>query len=299
MTRFVIDSNGRTLELESTRFATDPAALDFALRNLGIVSIEPEPQGALGVRCNPSRMTEAAFAELMATICATVRLPIALSVFSNRWHRGPLIDADRTVARLLQLRAQTWRPDGRFLADRRRIGDLARDDPLRGILDLWRWLGGSFNPSVLTPVLKQRLNGKYVVASGSVGRRADLMFRDVGPGVLIYDQGWPGRTRGLRLQDQPDYLLGRHTLDTYREVMVEGEPRFDAVDLMICWPRKGRVRRTFRRLLLPFRNHDERIVLCATCADSAIDLRFRVDHPRECRVDHLVGGHEDESEAQR
>ena len=62
----------------------------------------------------------------------------------------------------------------------------------------------------------------------------------------------------------------------YREVAASGQPRLDAVDATIRWPRTAPRRHRYRRLLLPFdtrRGGGNLVLLSAPVADPSIDLR--------------------------
>ncbi len=60
----------------------------------------------------------------------------------------------------------------------------------------------------------------------------------------------------------------------YERVLHRFSPDLQAVDAFVRWPETGRVRRRYKRLLMPFRTYaGEAHVLSATVEDPTIDLR--------------------------
>jgi hypothetical protein len=107
-----------------------------------------------------------------------------------------------------------------------------------------------------------------------VSEEGKVLLRDVGWGYPWLDQRWVSRSRGLRMQDQPDYLLGSWAAEAYRCTAIDGVPRVEDVDAITVAPHLGQERIRYTRLILPVATRwGDRCLLGASVVDAAIDLR--------------------------
>ena len=158
----------------------------------------------------------------------------------------------------------------RFVRRPAQRAELDQSSPVLGLAAIWHELSGQFDMERMWRCLTGKLNQRFVVVSA----RADGMHvRSLGSGFSELSHYWP-TGQGQRLADQPDLDYGRWIEGAYREADAAQRPLVEAVDCDIEWPREGRRRHRYWRVLAPFRLDDgARIVLGATLVDTDIALR--------------------------
>ena len=115
------------------------------------------------------------------------------------------------------------------------------------------------------------LPGLYIVVQAV--EDGAIFFREVGWGYPWVDKRWVPRARGLRMQDQPDYLLGNWIAEAYRDAAAAGVPRLDDIDAITATTRLGRLRIRYSRLIVPVETRWGDRCLLGACHDPGIDLR--------------------------
>jgi hypothetical protein len=124
----------------------------------------------------------------------------------------------------------------------------------------------------LERLLHSGLGSRYVLVQ--VGDDGAVYFREVGRGFPWFEERWVSQARGLRMQDQPDYYIGRWAAQTYRMVARERAPTLDDIDAITDTPHLGRSRIRYTRLIVPVAAPwGESCLLGACVINPQIDLR--------------------------
>jgi hypothetical protein len=163
-----------------------------------------------------------------------------------------------------------------FKTATRGMNELSPLTPLGHLARLWQSTSRPIPADEIGQVLSHELNGRYVIVQAC---EDDAMyFQDVGHGFPWLEERWVARSRGLRMQDQPDYHLGRWAAAAYREAARSNDGRLDDIDAITIAPHLGRARLRYTRLIVP---------IAAKCAgpcllgaaeiNTGIDLR--PEHP--------------------
>ena len=160
---------------------------------------------------------------------------------------------------------------GDFLLRPRQRRHLAVDNPLKTLLDVW--VSGTRDVEQLVAIADRSLNGRYIVAAPGQPN-GDLCIMVGGRDFNLLGQDWLSRVPPLCIEDWPDVAYGRWVAQSYREAWRGHEPRLDDLDCFIDWPRIGRRRHGYGRLILPCLSASgSRALLGAMRYDSNIDLR--------------------------
>jgi hypothetical protein len=156
--------------------------------------------------------------------------------------------AQAAIARLVEL--TRLRDLSHKVAERPcRLDQLPEGSPLRGLLDLWAARGGRFDEAAFVAYASRRLLKRFLVVrqSGPGG----LVFDTIGHGLHVPDRDWFKSAVGRPIEEQPDTQYWRWVARIQRAALHADRPVLTDIDASIYWPSLGRVRRRYRRLLLP------------------------------------------------
>lgn len=182
--------------------------------------------------------------------------------------------AEAAIARLVKLTRD--REMTRHIAEKPcSIDQLAASSALRGLLELWVSNGGRYDASAFTEYAGRRLLKRFLIV------RQDwtdgLVFDTIGDGLHVPDRDWFRSAIGRPIEHQPDAPYWRWVAQIQRAALQANVPMVSDIDASIYWPGLGRVRRRYRRLLLPCRAPDgTRLLFSANSSDGRGALRGQV-----------------------
>lgn len=156
--------------------------------------------------------------------------------------------AGAAIARLVELTRQ--RDVSRHIAESPcSLDQLPEGSPLRGLLDLWVSRDGRFDETAFAGYASRRLLKRFLVVrqSGPDG----LVIDTIGEGLHVPDRDWFKSAVGRPIEEQPDTQYWRWVACVQRAALHSSSPVLSDIDASIYWPSLGRVRRRYRRLLLP------------------------------------------------
>ena len=199
-----------------------------------------------------------------------------LSFLGESWSHELVPSREEAVRRLVEsVSFTTPERAGDFLNLQRSPHELAPSSPLRALLDAWSECAGQYDRGRLDRLLREALKGRFVLFEANAGAPY-VQVKDVGEGLSMSASYWLSRTKGLRVEDQPDYAYGKWVAESYRQVLRTGEPSLEDVDAIIQWPQQPRMSYRYRRLVVPFQNGpSSTLLLSATVIDPDICLRGR------------------------
>jgi hypothetical protein len=182
--------------------------------------------------------------------------------------------AEAAIARLVDL--TRGRDFGRHVAEQVcSINDLPPGSPLRGLLELWASNAGRFDERVYFEYAARRLLKRFLVVRQN-GANA-LVIDRIGDGLHVPDREWFRSALGRPIEEQPDTPYWRWVARVQRAALQTNNPALSDIDASIYWPSLGRVRRRYRRLLLPCTTRDgARLLFSANSSESRIALRGQV-----------------------
>ncbi|MGH6815554.1 MAG: hypothetical protein ACREC6_07610 [Hyphomicrobiaceae bacterium] len=257
---------------------SDGDARNYLAINLGFAAVCLRG-ASIVVHVRPAILNEKALAGLMYWLSdqpSCRRIAAALYSDEGWQHRILGIGYDSVRLRLLHLiAAHRLFPDDAILRRVRAPESLPGTCGLRAALSLWSEIGSDPKPNRLDRLLTGPLRSHYVWINWSAC--ADrLLLTAVGEGVPACAKKTLAHMVGMPLDEQPDILYGRYCEDVYRDVAVRGQPLLEDIDALVTWPGYGCVRRTYRRLILPFGTPSGGCrLLGASFEDANIDLRLK------------------------
>lgn len=279
---FVFDDQGEMWDAKSRRLAevlqaTLPGEelLSYVIRNLGFVGVS-ESNGSVRLRLRPAVVSQAALGALLYWLHDRRIDRMLLSFLDGEWTHEMVRTSEEAVRRVLaHARFKPVDRDGDFLHQQRALQELPNASPLRALLDVWSDHSGRFDGDRIYPLLDKALNGRFVLFQANANSPT-LYVKDVGSGLGQSGGYWLTRTKGLRVEDQPDYAYGKWVAEAYRDVLETREPLLDDVDAVITWPQQPRVSYRYRRLIVPFDGGStSTLLLSATIIDPDISLRVK------------------------
>jgi hypothetical protein len=182
--------------------------------------------------------------------------------------------AGAAIARLVDL--TRGREFGRHVAEKScALDQLSAKSPLRGLVELWATNGGRFDRQAFFDYAARRLLKRFLVVRQSMAK--GLVIDAVGDGLHIPDRAWFSSAVGRPIEEQPDTSYWRWVARIQRAALHSNSPVVSDIDASIFWPSLGRVRRRYRRLLLPCTATDgTRLLFSANSSERRVALRDQV-----------------------
>jgi hypothetical protein len=246
---------------------------DYAVVNLGFIATNVYGQSAQ-IRLRPSFTADAAYDALYRWLLNRRFERIVLTWLDNGWQNEMLRSNQAALIRLDDLieEAKRQRPD-EFLS-RKLEGPSVRDpQAMQQLFRDWPNLAANLNEVEIRRILEPLLGHRYVVVRGQ--RDADkMLFSEFGGGIFANYDVWRSCAIGAPIEEQPDRLYGRWVANAYKEALQTNSPRLDQVDAIVCWPREGRLRMRYQRLIVPIKVSNQEVhLLGGSVVDDRIDLR--------------------------
>jgi hypothetical protein len=278
---YLIDDLGRVLRPTPRLQATFGTRLspveftDFLTRNLGWISLAiNKTECDLWLR--PSKVNEMALLAAVDELRDAAVGRYCVNWFGDEWSSEEFATANAAVSRIMSLvgGAHAHSRGEDFLRRPRRREHLLPDDPLKLLLDAWS--SGVRGAEQLATLADELVDGRYILA-GVDGPDSELCILAGGRDFNIIGRGWLSRVPRLRIADWPDVAYGRWVEQSYRDAWQGVEPMLDDLDCIIQWPKLGKRRHGYRRLILPCRaSSGSRLMLGAMRIDPHVDLRAQV-----------------------
>lgn len=255
---------------------TDQSFVEFGIRNIGYVQVNRLPTGRAVVKLRGRTVSPLALSNTSYWIhdhCPNRIMGEIFDEASRQFQLQVLGDKSTATQRLWGMCAKAdssapWRVARAPCS----LEALAPDSPLLVAISFWQEKARTFSLEPVRALLAREIGGRYMIVR--VDPRTDeLVIVEVGDGLPEFARSSLARCVGLRAQDQPDYDYGRSCAQAYREALARGEPVLEDVDAVVAWPGFGRMRRRYKRLMLPFTaGNGDRWLLTTTVQDPSIEL---------------------------
>jgi hypothetical protein len=182
--------------------------------------------------------------------------------------------AEAAIARLVKLTRD--REVSRNVAEKPcSIGQLPAGSPLRGLLELWASNGGRYDAAAFGEYAARRLLKRFLIVRQDAA--SGLVFDTIGDGLHVPDRDWFRSAIGRPIEQQPDAPYWRWVAQIQRAALRSNDPVVSDIDASIYWPSLGRVRRRYRRLLLPCTAADgTQLLFSANSSEGRAALRSQV-----------------------
>lgn len=245
---------------------------DHAVDVLGFVWFEALELG-YRIKLQPDRISEKAEAALYLMLAGQNIRRVLVTLVSDdgvgdNFYRSSVEAINGIGAAIAEKRNKRVR---RFAKQAAKLSSLERFPALRQLLEFYRSNGSVMEPSRLQAMASEKLQGRFLLVQH--GNDDALRIEALGPGYRGFDLQWSSRSRGTRIEDQPDLEYGAWLGQGYREALIERSPQIEVVDVIVYRPRLGRRRFGYRRLVLPYMAPTGgQHVLSASVTDAGVDL---------------------------
>ena len=274
----LIATDPATLRCRTGAIVADDGMDGFLIRNMGYASFARNGD-TIAVRFAPGRLTLAAYTRLAELLEDCRPRRVSISSYCGQWQYEIIPGVQQALERMARLLA-TARGDGGarfYIAEPRAVSNLPPDHPFAKLIARWRVGGGKLKLTDERDVLEGAIGGRYSIVA--VDRQTgQAVFKALGSGYELYDQGWTERFVGQRVDDQPDIAYGRSVANCYRAAIAGNRPQLTDVDAIIRNPKLCRsLHGRYKRLALPLATHnDEALLLSTTLLDHSIDFRSQI-----------------------
>ena len=251
----------------------------FLIRNSGYVACRLTGNSAFVV-FTPASISLQACLSVSRILNDNTLHRVVLSWFKDGWHQEVLAGHTAARERLLRIIFESRSPNvARYFSRKCHPDGLANDNSLARLLAFWQLRGQKIDVVSDAQALASCTNGRYL----AIARNSDngsIFFSAMGAGWSIYDESWPERTIGQRVEHQPDLAYGRWVASCYEKALISNQPQVTDNDVFVTAPFAEKPRRVgYQRLTLPITDHKGRPgLLSATRLDPDIRLDRVIGH---------------------
>jgi hypothetical protein len=230
----------------------------YAVRNLGYVKVR-QRRGSAHVSLRPSLVRPPALAGLFYHLAEAMPDRLLLSYLLRDWQHELIRSAHEAMLRLEDLvcAASVRHPPSTYLVQRHPLAPRRHSamESLSPLLAVWHLTSGRYPDRLVDMLATLGLRERAVVHRNPAGTDR-LIFDHRGTAFSHYPPSWNLLAVGRDIEDQPDRAYAARTAATYRAVLQENEPRFEAVDAVITTPGDDMLRSRYDRLILPWCGSD-------------------------------------------
>ena len=179
MRSILFDDHGDIWDAGSRRLADDLHAsihgeelVEFAIRNLGFVAAK-DARGSLRISLRPAVVSPIAFSALLYWLHDRIVDRVLISFFDRVWSHEMLPSRTEAVRRLLaKVDFGVGNRDNDFLHQDLPLDTLPDANPLKAVLGVWSATQGIFDEDQIAPVVRAKLNNRYVLVEATPTRAA-------------------------------------------------------------------------------------------------------------------------------
>jgi hypothetical protein len=244
------------------------------IRNLGFVAGTTIGSN-VAIRLHPGLVSEVALAATFYWLADRNPERVLIDYVGTPSHPAEVCtSAGAAIGRLVKLTGD--QAFSRYVTEKPCPPDrLPAGSPLRGLLELWAASGGRYEAGAYSEYAARRLLKRFLIVRHDGSGR--LVFDTVGDGLHVPDREWFRTAIGRPIEEQPDTRYWRWVAQIQRAALRSDRPVLSDIDASIYWPSLGRVRRRYRRMLLPCVGPDgSRLLFSANSAERGISLRGEV-----------------------
>lgn len=247
---------------------------DYAVANLGFIALNVYG-GSCQLRLRPELVSERTYRALLEWLAHSNNERIVLTWLGDSWANELLRTGPNCLRRLDELvsNAQRAKPND-FLSRRLTPAELPEGSPFREILENWAALGGPRGQPALMHLIQMSLGQRHLMVKPEAGA-GKLVFHSFGTDLFADYDTWRTCAVGAPMEEMPDRSYGRLVAPSYYETLAENAPRVEEVDAIIRWPRNGRSRLRYKRLIVPLKHQDgSPLLVGGSVLDHRVDLRI-------------------------
>ncbi|MFV0295053.1 MAG: hypothetical protein ACK5JT_02915 [Hyphomicrobiaceae bacterium] len=244
----------------------------YAVRNLGFIALNIYGRSCQ-LRFRPQHLTVQTVTSLLEWMIKSSFERLVFTTFDGDWSDKLLLPG-AAVSRLEQLLEQS-RGGGPVDILSRVAGceELKGRSELYDILVAWPHLVGTYDARTLIGLLNSVLNGRAAVVAKSADFKG-IQIHELGGDLYREFDAWRTSAIGAPVEEQPIREMGQWVAKPYYSVLETQQSHLESVDAIVEHPAYGRIRRRFRRLILPLPSTSSRqLLIGGSFVDASVDLR--------------------------
>ena len=251
----------------------------FLIRNSGYIACHLTRDSAVIV-FTPANISLQACVSVSRILNDHTPERVVMSWYQDGWHKEVLTGHTAARERLLRIIFEA-RSKGaaRYFSRVCQADGLPNDNSLARLLAFWQLRGQKIDVVSDAQALANCTNGRYLAIARN-SEDGSIIFSAMGGGWSIYDESWPERTIGQRVEHQPDLAYGKWVADCYEQALATNQPQITDNDVFVTAPFADQPRRVgYQRLTLPITDRNGRPgLLSATRLDPDIRLDRVIGH---------------------
>jgi hypothetical protein len=244
----------------------------YAVRNLGYMRIAVQ-NGAAHVSFRPDLVRPATLVAAFRLITEEGAVRVALTYLKEEPHYEIIGDVEAAFERIEDLvpamaRDQLESPYKALPLDPAHLDESTARFFLP-LIAVWTRRHARWSAEITEQITPSAGNNYFVVRAPAGGDR--WIIEAMTYGFSFFDEQWAkSAVVGRDFANQPDRQFGAWAAETYRRVARERQPRLDRVNALVRTPGKPMRRTRYSRLLLPWRDGDDDLVMAVSVRRSSV-----------------------------
>jgi hypothetical protein len=230
----------------------------FSAKNFGYFHVATSGRHKIRaiITWRPSRTTETAIAELMNFLFDEMVLSCVVETYNDNTDRWSINifsfrNSFNSFLAFLNEQAGVHNEVRRAPLSPMVAGKLMKAEPL---LEFWRSEGAVLNRGRLLRFLSDDLADRFLIFKESPD--LGVCLDELGRGMPAFAYNTYLGIINRSFDEQPDRRYGRACIEAYRQAAKTGEPVVEAVEAKVDWADYGVMKRSYVRLILPFKYVD-------------------------------------------
>jgi hypothetical protein len=251
----------------------------YAVENLGYCSVSSRPTGA-EIKLRPQIATQATLVAAIYWLIEQRAARLVISILSGTWMHKLFTSNWSALSYLsAEADAQLVARRGDFLSRRRSLDDLRRFPPLADLMRQASEGNHVYSPDAFNRLVSGRLRHRALVLQPSY-EATRLTIKEWGSGYRTYSKSWPGRSKGLNVEDQRDFAYACKAAASYRLAWKERQSVLEDVAARVL-DDAGKLNQVrYTRIIIPMTDAcAEPVLLGASVVNPAV--RFRTEIRQE------------------
>ena len=254
---------------------------DYAVRNMGFVSVSRVAPTRLKLRFRPALLTGRGVEAICRYLVLQGADEIEINYLRDEWTTEVWPNNSGVLQRLAELCTRPEggsgaRPDSPFEVKSLAITDASKDysNPLKPLFQKWRTSFQTFDETTLSFLSRFGFMPRLVLVTAA--NAADTpRFQFIGLGLRLYDEKTMMELVGQPIDQQPDKKLGAWINAQYRSLLDTNKPRLDSVQVAVTQTTSDKRHVGYDRLMLPWRAQNGTLLITVT----SVRTSMGVDNP--------------------
>ena len=247
----------------------------YAVENLGYCLVSIRPNGAR-IKLRPQIVTQATLVAAIYWLIEQQTPRLVISILNETWTHELFTSNWSALNHLsAEADAQLVARRGDFLSRRRSLDDLPRFHPLADLVRRASERNHIYSTEAFGRLVSGPLRHRALVLVPSHDATR-LTIKEWGSGYRTYSKSWLRHSKGLHMEDQPDFAYACKAAMSYRKAWTERQSVLEDVDARVL-DEAGKLNHvSYTRIIMPMAEAGGQPVLVgASVVNPAVDIRSK------------------------